>query len=170
MSDNRIARDQMVSIHYTLNDKDGNQIDASKADEPLSYIQGHGQIIPGLEKALEGAEAGEEVKVNVAPEEGYGPHLPERVVDVPKANFEFEPEVGGVVQAQMPDGRHTFLQVKGLDAESVTLDGNHPLAGLDLVFEVVVDGVRPATDEELKSLEQHQHHEGCTHGCEGHSN
>jgi len=167
MSDDAITCNQMVTIHYTLSDDSGERIDESQPEEPLSYVHGHGQIIPGLEKALDGAGVGDKVSVTVPPDEGYGPHLPERVVDVPRANFEFDPEVGGIVQAEMPDGRQTFLQIQAVSPDSVTLDGNHPLAGKTLVFDVVVDGLRPATDEELQELTTHEHHEGCSHGCGG---
>lgn len=160
MNDKGIAENDRVLIHYQLFDASGQKIDASEDNEPLAYVHGHGQIIPGLEKALEGSMAGHEAKVEVTPEEGYGPHIAERVVDVPRSNFEFEPEIGSVVQAQMPDGRSQFLQVTDLKPDAVTLDGNHPLAGKDLKFDVKVESFRPATEEELKAL-VHPPHDEC---------
>ncbi len=172
MSDRGITSGDMVMIHYMLCDASGEKIDASEENEPLAYVHGHGQIILGLEKALEGSKPGNEVRVEVTPEEGYGPHVPERVVEVPKANFEFEPEIASVVEAQMPDGRTHFLQVTDLTDETVTLDGNHPLAGRDLVFDVKVESFRTATAEETEALVYPPHFgcddEGCCHdeGCD----
>ena len=165
MRDKGITTGDMVTIHYRLCDASGEKIDASEENEPLAYVHGHGQIIPGLEKALEGSLSGHETQVAVPPEEGYGPHVPERVVEVPRSNFEFAPETGRVVQAQMPDGRTHFLQVVALAEETVTLDGNHPLAGRNLVFDVKVESFRPATAEELEAL-VYPPHFGCDDaGC-----
>ena len=165
MDDRGITSGDMVMIHYSLCDTAGRKIDASEDNQPLAYVHGHGQIIPGLEQALEGRMPGHVAKVEVSPEEGYGPHVPERVVEVPKTNFEFEPDVGSVVEAQMPDGRKHFLQVTAVSDETITLDGNHPLAGLDLVFDVTVESFRPATPEEIDELVYPPHH-GCNNeGC-----
>jgi len=91
--------------------------------------------------------------------------MQERVVDVPRANFEFEPEVDTVVEAQMPDGRTHFLQVTALTNDTVTLDGNHPLAGRDLIFDVTVESFRPATAEEIDALDHHHHHDCDNQDC-----
>jgi FKBP-type peptidyl-prolyl cis-trans isomerase SlyD len=149
MSELTIGTDRMVTFHYTLKDTDGHVIDQSEADDPLEYLHGRGQIIPGLEKELEGRSAGDEAEIEVAAAQAYGEHHEELIMSVPREAFDFEPQPGSVVQANSKDGRVQHLIVLETDAESVTLDGNHPLAGKDLVFEVNVVGVRDATDEEV---------------------
>ena len=149
MSDNRVTADHVVSIHYTLFDDAGNEIDASFAETPLHYLHGHDQIVPGLESALDGKSQGESVTVTVPPEEGFGVRDANRVIQVPRTQFDFEPEVGQAVEAQMPSGQAVHLIVTGVAEDAVTLDGNHPLADRTLKFEVTVADVRPATDEEI---------------------
>jgi FKBP-type peptidyl-prolyl cis-trans isomerase SlyD len=152
MTDRGIETGDRVLIHYTMCDASGETIDASNEDEPLAYVHGHGQIIPGLERALDGSRPGHETRVEISAEDGYGPHVAERVIDVPRASFEFEPELHSVVEAQLPNGHSQYLQVVGLTDDTVTLDGNHPLAGRDLVFDVTVVSFRSATAEELDAL------------------
>ena len=150
MSDQPIVRDSLVSVNYVLRDGDGNELDASPAGETLTYLHGLGQIVPGLEKALEGKTVGDVVRVLVPPEEGYGQPDPERTVRVPRERFDFVPEAGGLIRAEWPGGgSHPFKIVEVTD-EEVVLDGNHPLAGQSLDFEVTIVGIRPASDEELE--------------------
>jgi len=144
-----VARDLVVSIEYVLKDDGGAVVDSNQGGEPLSYLHGHGQVVGGLEERLEGMAVGEAVHVDVDAEAGYGLHDPARVFTVPRAKFGFEVSAGDVVQAQHPDGQAVPLQVVGVDAEKVTLDGNHPMAGKSLHFDVKILGVRPATAEEL---------------------
>lgn len=156
-----IKKDCIVSIDYTLTDKNGEEIDSSKGQEPLAYLHGHAQIIEGLEKELEGKKVGDELKVKIEPAMGYGEKLDELVMDVPKGNFPDpeELEVGGHIIAETEEGE-TIYTVLAINEDSVTLDGNHPLAGEELNFEVKVVGVREATAEEL--THGHAHGEG---GC-----
>ncbi len=145
----QIAADAVVSIEYALTSDDGTVIDSSEGGEPLTYIHGHGQLIPGLERELEGKSLGDAVEVRVEAEDGYGEHDPERLVEVPRDRFEFEISEGDFVQAQQQDGTTVPFQVVGVGESSITLDGNHPLAGKALNFKVEVVGIREATPEEL---------------------
>jgi FKBP-type peptidyl-prolyl cis-trans isomerase SlyD len=115
----------------------------------MEYLHGHQNIIPGLERELEGREAGDTLDVTVAPEDGYGEHEPERVVQVNREQLGFDPEVGAVVSARLPDGREQHLLIAEIEGDTVTLDGNHPLAGQTLRFEVSVASIREATDGEI---------------------
>ncbi len=150
----------VVQFMYTLSDDDGNTIESNAGGDPLSYLHGSGNIVEGLEKALEGKTAGEKVKVTVPPEEGYGVHDEEKVFKVGKDKFDFEPEPGTIVQAQGPDGQAIPLQIAGVEGDEVVLDGNHPLAGQNLNFEVEVIAIREATDEEVAHGHSHDggHH------------
>ena len=146
----KIKKDKMVSIHYTLRDESGEVMDSSKDRDPLDFIQGSGQIIPGIEKALEGKEAGEEMSVVVEPEEGYGRRDESLVYQVPKEQFQGidEIEVGMCFLVNAGDG-HLILNVASVEVEGVVLDGNHPLADMQLSFEMSIIDVRNATKEEL---------------------
>ncbi len=151
MSDQKnVEKGAVVSIDYTLKDDSGAVLDTSEGGQPLQYLHGHGQIIDGLESALEGRELGATVHVDVAPADGYGDHDPERLVEVPKDQFEFDVQVGDFVRAQHPDGSVIPFKVAAVEENSVTLDGNHPLAGQSLHFDVTVVEIRPATDEEIE--------------------
>ena len=156
-----IAQDQVVSIHYTLRDDAGEVIDRSADGAPLAYLHGHGQLIPGLERELTGKKPGERLQVKVPPAEGYGEYDNALVEKVPRRALKGvgNPRVGMRLQAQTPQGPRavTVTQVSG---DLVTLDGNHPLAGKNLNFEVEVAEVRPATEEELAH--------GHVHGAGGH--
>lgn len=115
----------------------------------MEYLHGHQNIIPGLEKELEGHDVGDDLDVTVGPEEGYGVHDPERVIQINREQLGFEPELGAVVSARLPDGREQHLMIAEIEVETVTLDGNHPLAGQTLRFEVSVASIREATEEEI---------------------
>lgn len=158
----KIADGSVVELEYTLRDDDGDVLDSSEGEETLHYLHGHGQIVPGLEKALEGRVAGDNVVVVVPPEEGYGPRFEDRVVTVARERLpaDEEPEEGMVLEGNGPGGESLLLRVVAVSAEGVTLDANHPLAGANLHFDVTVRAVREATEEEL----QHGH----AHGPDGH--
>ncbi len=145
----KVAKDKVVSIEYVLKDKDGNVMDASNGN-PLAYLHGHGQIIPGLEKALEGKEVGEKLTVTVPAAEAYGERLEQLVQEVPRQLFQGVDniEVGMRFEAQSEQGVHS-VEVTKVDGDTITVDGNHPLAGQDLTFEVEIKDVRDATEEEL---------------------
>ncbi len=156
-----IGRDHVVSIDYRLTDEQGELIDTSDGAEPLVYLHGHGQIIPGLEAALDGKPQGHKDRVVIPPADGYGESDPELIFTEPKDSFEFEVEVGQLLEARDEDGESYEYNVVAVDAKGVTLDGNHPLAGKTLTFDITVVDVRPATEEEL--AHGHVHGEGGHH-------
>lgn len=156
-----ITADRVVLIHYTLKDDAGAVLDSSAGGEPLAYIQGHGNLVAGLEKALEGKEDGNTVAVAVAPADGYGVHDAKLIQRVPKRSLQGAGEIkkGMQFQARTEDGMRLFT-VAGVVGDMVTLDGNHPLADQTLHFDVEIVQVREATSEEL----EHGH----VHGAGGH--
>jgi FKBP-type peptidyl-prolyl cis-trans isomerase SlyD len=156
-----ISADKVVLIHYTLKDDAGTVLDTSAGGEPLAYIQGHGNLVSGLEKALEGKQDGNSIAVSVDPAEGYGKHDAGLIQRVPKRTLQGAGEIkkGMQFQARTEDGMRVFT-VTGVVGDMVTLDGNHPLADKTLHFNVQVVGVREASTEEL----EHGH----VHGAGGH--
>lgn len=146
----KVADNTVVSIHYTLTSVEGEQIDSSAGKEPLRFLAGAGNIIPGLEKELHGAEAGEKKQVTVEPEEGYGEVMPQLIQVLPAEAFTGvdEVKVGMEFQAKGADGSTQYVVVKDVGDDGVTIDANHPLAGQTLNFDVSVEEVREATDEE----------------------
>jgi len=157
----KIAGEKVVSIHYTLKNAEGSVLDSSSGSDPLAYLHGSGNIIPGLESALEGKEQGEKLSVTVEPGQGYGERDERLVQEVPRSAFKGVEELapGMQFQAQGPQGARLVVVTEVAD-ESVTVDANHPLAGQTLHFEVEVAEVREATREEL----EHGH----VHGAGGH--
>ena len=156
-----ITQDQVVSIHYTLKDDAGEIIDASAEGTPLTYLHGHGNLIPGLERELTGKNAGDRLRVQIVPRDGYGEYDSGLVQRVARRALQGVPNVKVGMRLQTQGGRGprtvTVTQVLG---DMVTLDGNHPLAGKNLNFEVEVAAVRGATTEELAH--------GHVHGPGGH--
>lgn len=157
----QIAKDTAVQIHYTLKNDAGEVLDSSDGAEPLAYLQGHGNLISGLEKALEGKSAGDSLNVSIAPQDGYGVRDQSLVQDVPRSAFKGIPkvEVGMQFQAESNHGPRT-VTVTQVSKDSVTVDGNHPLADQTLHFAVQVVEVRAASAEELSH--------GHVHGAGGH--
>ena len=156
-----ITADRVVTIHYTLKDDSGTVLDSSAGGEPLAYIQGHGNLVSGLEKALEGKPEGSKLQVVVPPAEGYGTRDEKLIQRVAKRSLQGAGDIkkGMQFQARTEDGMRLFT-VTGVVADMVTLDGNHPLADQTLHFDIDVVGVREATTEEL----EHGH----VHGAGGH--
>ncbi len=156
-----ISKDQVISIHYTLRDDAGEIIDRSAEGEPLAYLHGHGQLIPGLERELTGRNAGDRLQLKIAPADAYGEYDRTLVQRVPRRALKGigDVRVGMRLQAQTSTGQRAVM-VTQLSGDMVTLDGNHPLAGKNLHFEVEVAEVRPATEEELAH--------GHVHGPGGH--
>jgi FKBP-type peptidyl-prolyl cis-trans isomerase SlyD len=156
-----IGQDSVVTFHYTLKDDAGQVIDQSSPADPLAYLHGHGNIVPGLERELTGRDAGDKLSVTVLPAEGYGEYDKALVQQVPKRSLQGIPhlKVGTQLQAQTPHGTRVFT-VTRLVSDMVTLDGNHALAGKTLHFEVEIADVRHATEEELAH--------GHVHGTGGH--
>ena len=145
---NTVVPDRVVSIHYTLTDESGQELDSSEGGTaPLSYLHGHQQILPALEQALEGKPVGETVEVHVDADDAYGAHDEEKVIQVSRSAFGFSVSPGEVVQAQHPSGDQHHFMVVDVGEDTVTLDGNHPLAGKALRFSVRIVDVREATSE-----------------------
>lgn len=152
----------VVTIHYELALSDGKVVDSSKGHDPLAYLHGAGNLVPGLESALAGKATGEALKVAVKPEEGYGERSEDAIQVLPRENFpdDAEPEEGMHFQATDPDGMPIMGTIVKLKDGMVTVDFNHPLAGETLNFDVQIVEIRKATKEET----QHGH----VHGEGGH--
>ena len=152
-----IQTNSAVSFHYSLTDDDGNNIDSSEGKEPLGYLHGAGNIIPGLEKALEGKSVGDSLTVAVAAAEGYGEVQKELIQEVPSSAFQGvdSVEVGMQFEAQTGQGGTVPVTVTAVNEETVTVDGNHPLAGKNLNFDVSIEEVREATEEEIANGHLH---------------
>jgi FKBP-type peptidyl-prolyl cis-trans isomerase SlyD len=157
----KITKDSVVTIDYRLHLGDGELVDESEPGEPLVYLHGYEETVPGLEKALEGKGAGDVLQVMVSPDEGYGEHDPEKIEEVPRSEFpdELELKVGSILTATDPDGDEMDFLVKEMRDDTVLVDFNHPLAGKTLHFDVTVREVRAATPEEL----EHGHVHGPGH-------
>ena len=157
----KIADRAVASFHYTLTDDAGTVLDSSNGGEPLSYLHGVGNIVPGLEKEMAGHVVGDKLQVVVQPEEGYGLPNPMLLQTVPRMAFQGVDtlEVGMAFQAQTPQGPMS-VAIKGIDGDNVTVDGNHPLAGKTLHFAVEITEVREASVEECVH--------GHVHGAGGH--
>lgn len=147
----KIEKHRIASIHYTLTTNDGEVIDSSLGEEPLSYLSGTGNIIPGLDNALIGLEKGDKKHVTVEPENGYGEHDENLVQKLPTEMFTGidKVEEGMEFQTQNPSGEDHFVTVMKVEEDGITIDGNHALAGVTLNFEVTVEDVREATETEI---------------------
>ena len=158
-----IADKLVASIHYTLTNDEGEVIDSSAGHAPLDYIQGLGNIIPGLENALNGKAVGDKLQVVIEAIDGYGEYNAELVQELPRTMFEGVDtiEVGMAFQAQTAAGMQV-VEVKEVDEDTVTIDGNHQLAGQRLHFDVEVVAIREASAEELSHGHVHAAG-GCGH-------
>jgi FKBP-type peptidyl-prolyl cis-trans isomerase SlyD len=156
-----ITQDSVVTIHYTLKDDEGAVIDSSDSGEALAYLHGHGNIVPGLERELTGRDAGDKISVRVSPEDGYGEYDKGLVQSVARRSLRGIKDVqpGMHLHAQTEAGPRT-VTVTRVAGDMVTLDGNHPLAGKHLNFDIQIEDVRQATEEELSH--------GHVHGQHGH--
>ena len=156
-----IANDHVVEIDYTLTSKSGEVLDSSSGGQPLAYLHGHKNIVSGLEKDLEGKAIGDNFKSVVSPLDGYGEVNNQLVTEVPKEALASIPDLkeGISIQAQSSQGTQVFKVIK-ISEDKVTLDGNHPLAGHTLYFDITVKSVRMATEEEISH--------GHAHGPGGH--
>jgi len=125
-----VKKDKVVEMHYTLKNDVGDVIDSSKGQEPMPFIQGRGNIVPGLESALEGMKIGESCDISVKPEDGYGVHHPEAIQEIPMSALQGidNLEVGMQLQSQDEQGNPFVVHVKSINEDSVTIDANHPLA------------------------------------------
>lgn len=155
----QIAQNSVVAFHYTLTNDSGEVLDSSEGREPLTYLHGAGNIIPGLEKELEGHQSGDKLQVNVNPEEGYGEKQDALVQEVPRDAFQGVESVEPGMQFQaQTQGGPLMVTVTKVEGDTVVVDGNHPLAGQKLNFDVEIAEVREATNEEVEH--GHVHGEG----------
>ena len=146
----KIEQQKVVKLHYSVMDKDKNTIDSSFDNDPLEFIIGSGFLIPGLESALIGKQTGDSFTVDVAAKDGYGERHDGLMQAVPKSMFEgMEIEVGMQFRASTDDGEQTVVIID-VQENDVIVDGNHPLSGVDLTFDVEILGVREATQAELE--------------------
>jgi FKBP-type peptidyl-prolyl cis-trans isomerase SlyD len=159
----QIADNHVVTLHYTVKTENGDIIDESESSEPLSFIQGSHYMIVGLEDALYSKQKGEKFEITVEPERAYGHRQDQLVQEVPANMFEgMDVEVGMSFRATTDQGEQSVIIIDK-DDDQVTVDGNHPLSGMTLIFDVSIEDVRAATEEEL----EHGHVHGAG-GC-GHS-
>jgi len=143
-----IQNGSTVQLEYTLTDKDGKVLDTNKGQEPLTYTQGEGQIIPGLEKALKGLHAGDQKHVVIPPEEAYGPFKQEAVIEIPKERIPPDSQKVGtrlMARNQQGNGPPIPILVKEVKEKTIVLDANHPLAGMTLTFDVKIVSIAPTT-------------------------
>ena len=157
-----IKKASVVSLSYILKNENGEELDRFETANPLAYMHGHGQIVPGLENVLEGLAIGDKKEVTVTPQEGYGEVQPQLKMKVSRNKLPADVNIerGMQFSSKMEDGREIPFTVQAIEDGAVMLDGNHPLAGETLHFSVEVVEVRLATAEEL----QHGH----VHGAGGH--
>lgn len=161
---NKVSKDLVVSMAYTLKIED-ELVDEAPEDDPLQFIQGHGHIIPGLEREIDGMAIGDSKHVSVKALDGYGEFSAEDIVELPRTEFpeDFPLEVEMEVTVEDEDGFEATAFVEEVTADTVTLDFNHPLAGRDLEFDVKIIALRLPTSEELEHdhvhLDEHDHHE-----------
>ena len=153
----QITKNKVASIHYTLRDNEGQIIDSSEGREPLNYLHGAGNLIIGMEEGLEGKAKGDKFTLKIAPEKGYGDKDASLVQEVPRSAFGGQEVKPGMRFSTNQGGVVTVTKV-GLD--SITVDANHPLAGVELNFQVEVMDVRNASPEEISH--------GHVHGPGGH--
>lgn len=157
----RIAKHKVAIIDYTLTDEDENVIDTSEGSEPLTYVHGTGSIIPGLEEALNGKSPGDSIEVSVPPAQGYGERDDSLLKVVPKDRFEHAEDIEVGMQFHSHDDQGaSIITVVDISGDNITVDGNHPLAGMTLNFAVKVVDVRDASEEEISH--------GHVHGPGGH--
>jgi len=147
----KVGKDKVVLMHYTLKNDAGDVIDSSDGADPLPFLQGHGNIIPGLESALEGSKVGDKLDVSIKPEEGYGERMKDAIQEIPSSALQGvdEVKVGMQLQSQDKDGNAFLVSVTKIEDDKITVDGNHPLAGQTLHFSVSIESIRKAEAEEL---------------------
>ncbi|MCE2895945.1 MAG: peptidylprolyl isomerase [Flammeovirgaceae bacterium] len=153
----QITKHKVASIHYTLTNNEGKILDSSSGREPLTYIQGIGNLIPGMEEGLEGKSKGEKLSLKISPEKGYGVKDEALTQRVPRTAFGGQ-EVKVGMQFQTNQGGVVTVTHVGLS--EITVDANHPLAGVELNFAVEIMDIRPATEDEIAH--------GHVHGPGGH--
>jgi FKBP-type peptidyl-prolyl cis-trans isomerase SlyD len=145
ITETRVREGSRVALEYTLSDESGKVIESNRGKEPMSYIHGKGQIIPGLEKELSGMKVGEEKKVQVKPEDGYGPVNPEAFQEISKDKLPPEAlKIGTMLMAQGPQGQGIPARVHEIKDNTVIMDFNHPMAGKTLSFDIKISEIKTA--------------------------
>ena len=162
MDTSRVEKDLVISMDYELK-VENSIIDFSEDGDPIVFLQGHGNIIPGLESAIQGMKVGESKTVLVKPADGYGEYETENFIEVPKAEFpeEIPLEIGTEIGVNDENGEELTAYIEEVDANKITLNFNHPLAGKELEFHVKIVEIREATSEELEHGHIHDDHECC---------
>lgn len=161
----QISKDKVVTFHYTLKDDQGEQMESSHGGDPMAYLHGHGNIIAGLEKEMEGKEGGETFTATIAPKDGYGERIADAIQRVPvkhvhgDKSFRSKLKPGMVVSVNTEDGPRQVMIVKA-GKFNVDVDTNHPLAGKTLTFDVEIESIREASEDEVSH--------GHAHGVGGH--
>ncbi|GIK08735.1 MAG: peptidyl-prolyl cis-trans isomerase [Anaerolineaceae bacterium] len=150
MTATKVTSGQVVSMQYTLR-VDGKVVDSSEEGDPLEYLYGAANIIPGLEREMEGMAVGESRTVIVSPLDGYGEVDEEAFIEAPRSEFPDDMPIKPGVEMELtgPDGHPMYARIERVEGETVTLNMNHPLAGAELHFDVKVVGLRDATEEEM---------------------
>ncbi len=153
----KIDNNHVVMVHYTLTNDQGETLDSSVGGDPLAYLHGAQGIIPGLERELLGKAIGDKFKAVIQPEDAYGAISDELIDEVPRELFGGVDEIGVGMQFQAGDssGATQIVTIRAITEDTVTVDGNHPLAGQVLHFDVSVDDIRPATQEEIEHGHPH---------------
>ena len=151
----RVAKDRVVAIDYTIRDSDGAVVESTVGAKPFVYLHGYDQIVPGIETAVAGRDAGASMEVALSPVEAYGERDPTAVLTLPRRAFALgdPPEVGDLYRARRPDGQPVIFTVLDVTSESVVIDANHPLAGKALHVHVQILSVRESTEVERR----HEH-------------
>ncbi len=148
----QITKHKIVAIDYKLTDNEGTLIDSSDGKQPLTYLHGTGQIVPGLERALEGQSTGDQIQVVVDPEDAYGARRDSLLSEVSRSHFAEVDKLEVGMQFRVPTDKGNYHVVTVIDVtdEVVTIDGNHPLAGVTLNFDIAVRDVREASETEIQ--------------------
>lgn len=161
-----IQNQKAVTINYTLKDDEGEILDQSH-DGSFCYLHGANNIIPGLENALTGKNKDDQFQIVIKPEEAYGEYNPAFTQVVERSMFDEaqagDIQVGMQFHSQTEDGAMIMITISKIDGDNITIDGNHPLAGITLHYEVQVVDVRDATEEEINHGHIHQHGHSCSH-------
>jgi FKBP-type peptidyl-prolyl cis-trans isomerase SlyD len=160
MSETKVTDGQVVSMEYTLR-VDGKVVDSSAGGDPLEYLHGVGNIIPGLEREMDGMAVGDSKKVIVVAEDGYGELDEDAFIEAPRSEFPEDMPIKPGVELELsgPEGQPMYARIESLEGETVVLNMNHPLAGKELHFDVKVVGLRDATDEEMDHGHAHGAHQ-----------
>ena len=153
----KVEANKIISIHYTLTLASGELVDTTDGEEPLNFLAGANNIIPGLERELMGKQVGDSMEVTVEPADGYGEYDEELVQALPREMFTGidNIEVGMEFQTQVEDGQGHFVVVTKVEDDQITVDGNHEFAGKTLIFKVKIDAIRDASEEEIEHGHAH---------------